>query len=556
MESIVYATDWHQGRENLLPGAGWLASGDDVIEPLRRPTALVCSSRDVTRKGALARRQRDEMLISLIRETIAQGGKVLIPAATSARMLELAFVLNNNWRDNMDGPHADTYRNTKIYMASKSSKQTVRYLQSMLEWMESGVVQSVEAAMTAGRGQEHVKNPLDWKHVQTIQTQRQVDQALASNQPCILLASDASLDWGFSRQALASLANDPKNLVILTAKATNVAETQRGLACKLWDLHQASTGTKSGQSGARIVSGDGREVEICDVSTEDLTSEESGIYQQYLARQRQMHTTSQGDNSINEATTTEIADDGASESSESSDEDEEAEHQGRALNISAQLTQNKRKTGMSDAELGINILVKSKNVFDYDVRNKRGREKIFPFVSRRSKTDEYGDLIRAEDYLRAEERDDVDGIDQGSGGQADTTVGQKRKWGEAAGDKGRSNSHKRTKADPSRKSDDIDAMISRATGAGGAGAEQTGNAESDTDEEDEEPIADTKRGPQKAVYSTRHLTLRLRIAHVDFSGLAQQRDVENIVSRVRPRKLIIIAGDDEETQALSEGCKG
>ena len=171
LESIVYASDWSLGKENLLPGAAWLGAGGDVLEPLYRPTALVCSSRGVERPEALARKERDSRVISLIRETIAQGGKVLVPTDSAARVLELAFILNTTWRENIDGPHADTYKNARIYMATKNSSTTVRYLQSMLEWMDDGVVRNAEAAMTQG-GQGN--GPLDWDFVRQIERKSQV----------------------------------------------------------------------------------------------------------------------------------------------------------------------------------------------------------------------------------------------------------------------------------------------------------------------------------------------------------------------------------------------
>ena len=42
LESIIYAVDWNQAKENTLSGASWLggaSGGAEIIEPLRRPTA-------------------------------------------------------------------------------------------------------------------------------------------------------------------------------------------------------------------------------------------------------------------------------------------------------------------------------------------------------------------------------------------------------------------------------------------------------------------------------------------------------------------------------------
>lgn len=103
LESIVYAVDWNQARENVFSGAAWLggshsgAGGTEVIEQLRKPTALVCSSR--TPEAPLARARRDEQLLESIKLCIARGGTVLIPVDSSARVLELAYLMEHAFRN-------------------------------------------------------------------------------------------------------------------------------------------------------------------------------------------------------------------------------------------------------------------------------------------------------------------------------------------------------------------------------------------------------------------------------------------------------------------------
>ena len=573
LESIVYAADWNLGRENFFPGAAWLGASDggEVLEALHRPTVLICSSRGVERLDALPRRDRDSRLISLIRDTIAQGGKVLIPTDSSARMLELAFLLNSTWRENMDGPHADTYRNVRVYMASRSSVGTFRYLQSMLEWMDDGVVRNAEAAMTRGEGQGNAINPLDWRHVKQIERPSQVQRALSRNRPCVMLASDASLDWGFSSQALQNLALDPKNLVIFTEEVSQTPGSGSQLGRQLWQFYHTQQQQQSGQSGAKIVNTDSMSVQLNSIMTVALNEEENQVYQQYLARQRQMHSTLQGDNTLNDATTADLGDDQASESSESSDEDEDEEHQGRAFNVSAQLTQGKRKTALTDVELGVNVLLRGKSVHDYDVRNKRGREKMFPFVAHRSRKDDFGDMIRPEDYLRAEERDDIDGVDMKDGQEHwsdNAAVGQKRKWDDAGsgpGQRGRKDrmQNKKARVEPSapREPDDIDALIARATGENGSGGPaalangEPEDSDSDNEESDYEPEDSGHDGPQKLTFIPRKLRFTLRLAYVDFAGLYRLTDLQGLIGRINPRKLIVTAGNTKETQLLADTCK-
>lgn len=565
LESIVYAADWNQTRENLSPGAAWLSSGTggaEIIEPLRQPTALICSSRGIEKANPLPRKKRDESLVNLVRDTIAQGGKVLIPADSSARILEIAFLLNQVWRENVDGPHASTYKNARIYMASRTAKATMRYLQSMLEWMDESVMRDAEAAMT-GKGKDTTVHPLDWNHVKQIEKQSQLEKALRRKSPSIILASDSSLEWGFSRQALQALAGDSRNLVIMTEKATADEQGPTGLGSQLWAHWLEGTSQMTDQSGAKVVDSSGVTVQVRDADAKPLEGDELLLYNQYLARQRQLHSTQQGDNTMaGDTVGADLIDDQASVSSDSSDEDEDAEHQGKALNLSNQMTQShKRKVGISNEDLGINVLIKGKGVYDYDVRNKRGREKVFPFIAPKHRSDDFGDLIKPEDYLRAEEKDDMEGADAKDDTAQDNTLGQKRKWGDVApAAKGRRDSKpqdKRAKVDKKHEPDDIDAAIARATGEsvkdnpdGDDDDESDSNAESDYEPEDAR-----SEGPQKLVYNELSLELHLKITYVDYSGLFEKRDLQMLIPLIRPRKLILISGDENETTSLAGECR-
>jgi cleavage and polyadenylation specificity factor subunit 2 len=566
LESIVYATDWNQGRENLLSGAAWLGgAGAEIIEPLRRPTALVCSSRGVQKSETVSRKKRDEQLVSLVRDTIAQGGKVLIPTDSSARVLELAFVLNHTWRENIGGPHGATYKDAKVFMASKTGASTIKQLPSMLEWMDDAIIRDAEAAMNKDKGDDKVLNLLDWPYVKRIERRSQLDRVLKRAQPSVLLAADASLEWGFSRQALESLAGDSRNLIILTELDSAQDKDSSSIAQQLNGLLRETAHIES-SSGARIVNLDGQQLQLRTASTEALAQDEELLHQQFQARQRQMHSNLQGDNAANDTAMAEIADDQASDDSESEDENDDPEHQGRALNASAQLTQsNKRKVGLTDAELGINVLLRSKHVHDYDVRNKRGREKMFPFVAHRQKADDFGDIIKPEEYLRAEERDDVDGVDVkgGAANQESLALGQKRKWDDSrTGVSKEKRAHKDSpikKPRTDRQPDDIDALIARATGESGEGADAANGArvgsESDNESEsDYEPDDGADDVPKKVIFTPRTLSLQLKVAFVDFAGLHEKRDLQMLIPLIQPRKLILTSGNASETRTLADEC--
>ena len=51
------------------------------------------------------------------------------------------------------------------------------------------------------------------------------------------------------------------------------------------------------------------------------------------------------------------------------------------------------------------------------------------------------------------------------------------------------------------------------------------------------------------------LNLNLRIAYVDFSGLYRLNDLQGLIGRINPRKLIVTAGGASETNLLAETCR-
>jgi cleavage and polyadenylation specificity factor subunit 2 len=558
LESIVYAVDWNQAKENVLSGAAWLGGaggGAEVIEQLRRPTAMVCSTKGADRSHLSGgRKKRDDALLALINQTISNGGTVLIPTDSSARVLELAYILEHHWRKGVNSSNQELYKNTKLAFAAKSASATLRYARSMVEWMDDAIAREMEASVQ-GRSDNTPRNqtgrdedtPFDLKYLKLVEKKSHLHRILDSEKPAVILASDRSLEWGFSNDAVRKICSDPRNLVVLTERAANPSPDNKGIGRFLWEHWRQQVESRGEDANVVEISGAEAHVQHLDVAR--LEGDENLLYQQYLARRRQMHSTLQGDNTLNKENAAELADDRSSTTSESSDESEN-EHQGRALNISATMT-HRRKVGLTDAELGINVLLRRKNVYDYDVRNKKGREKVFPFVAKRSRADEFGEVIRPEEYLRAEEKDDTEGQDAAEA-KTETAVGQKRKWDEVA-PRAIQNGRPGKFSDKRSKSDD------RGPTNGGSSTnpdhEMNGDAASESEESDYEPEEALPEGPLKAVFSKQSLQLNLRIAYVDFSGLHEKRDLQMLIPLVRPRKLILVAGEEAETLALAEDCK-
>lgn len=562
LESVVYAVDWNQAREHILSGAAWLGGigASEVIEGLRRPTALICSSKGSQRVALTGgRKRRDELLLQLIKETIKNGGTVLIPSDSSARVLELAYLLEDAWTQ-ARGEGSDL-RQAKLYMASASANSTIYNARRMLEWMDSDIIREFEnQAAQVGKNaddkqQVHKtsKAPFEFAFLEVLERKSQVNRALSREGPKVIIASDSSLEWGFSRNFLEYIAHDEKNLVILTERTSAISKTQQGVGRMLYDVWCQKSGIKSLDDGTEdppstAYGAGGAEITGRNVRVEQLAGNELSVYQQYLAQQRQIQATLNADR----GTTLEIADiveDSSSESSEST-EDEDEEQQGKALNVTAVMAHGRHKLGLTDAELGIDILIRRKAHYDWDVVAKKGRERIFPFVTskRNQRSDEYGDIIRPEDYLRAEEkeRDDVNGAeDVRNGATKEAAVGEKRKWDEVGTDAGpvkrlANGTNKRKRPDENGP-DPMNGVL------------MNGDAESERSDSDDDE--DEITGPVKAIISTKTIRLDMRLAYIDFSGLHDKRSLQMLIPLIRPRKLILIGGEEQETTALESDCR-
>jgi cleavage and polyadenylation specificity factor subunit 2 len=558
-ESIVYAVDWSQAREHVLAGAAWIDPNQpsEVIESLRRPTALVTSSRGSQRVALTGgQRKRDEILLGLIKETIARGGTVLIPSDSSARVLELVYLLESAWAQ-ASTDAGNTLNNAKLYFASSSGKSTLHNARRMLEWMDPNVQRQFEnqanlgGRQPGGDGKKAGSAPFDLVFTKTVEKKGQINRALLRDGAKVVVASDTSLQWGFSRAVLETIALDENNLIILTERTAPISQSTSGFGKLLWDVWSQKAGVGDYDAVAQnppsqAFTAAGAQISSRTAKIEALAGNELNVYQQYLARQRQMQNTVNTEESTAVATNVDVADAQSESSSESEDEDDD-EQQGKALNATAAITHGRHKIGLTDAELGIDVLVRRKGHYDYDVRARKGRERMYPIVKKAiQRDDEYGDAIKAEDYLRAEERNETnDDEANGTGAGKEAAVGAKRKWDEVNAEAAQASRKLNAAAAKRKRTDDSQPMD---------GVQTNGAPDSDEEESDGEP-EEKIEGPVKAVFEDTTLTLNLRVAFVDFSGYHDKRSILHLIPLIKPRKLILIAGEPKETASLSTDCE-
>ena len=579
----MYAVDWNQARENVLAGAAWLGGsgggGSEVMEELRKPSALVCSARGAE-KNAVAGK-RDDLLLEHIRATVAKGGTVLIPTDTSARVLELAYILEHAWRKEATNKSSDSpLKRTKLYLASRNIGATMRYARSMLEWMDENVVRELETEpANAGPGQQKrnqnskhgshqdsanqsggmPNTPFDFKYLKLIEQRKRIERLLARKGPRVILASDTSLEWGFSKDILRSIAADPANLIVLTenfidkARLSNNQDSLNGTLLRWFYEKRDGVAMEPGPNGKNLdqVHTNARDLQFTEFRCIPLEGKELLIYQQCLASQRQSGNLSRFGDPSNLETSADAIDE-ASSTSSSSSEESDPERQGKALNTSAKTARfNRNRTELGKEALGVNALLRRPGVYDYDVRGKKGREQIFPFVSKRRRADDFGDVIRPEEYLRAEERDDVDAQDMREADfRKQTGFGEKRKWRDTKlqGDSGSQG------GSPNKRRQIIKSIGSRAHVNGANDVDDHGTTIIDVEdslgesEDEPEEVAD---GPSKIVIETSSVETNIRIAYIDFAGLHDKRSLSNLIPLIQPKKLVLVSGNPLETNSLA-----
>ena len=592
MESIVYAVDWNQARENVLAGAAWLGGsgggGAEVIAELHRPTAMICSARGAEANAvAGGRKKRDDTLLDLIRVAAGKGGTVLIPTDSSARVLELAYILEQAWRkEHTDNASDSPLKKTKVYLASRNVGTTMRYARSMLEWMDESVVRELEnehSSSNNNNNRQHKRNtskqvpsqdsagqpsggsntPFDFKYVKLLEHRKRIEKMMSTQGPRVILASDSSLEWGFSREILQRIASDPASLIILTEDNGNDSSSNelsggvRSTLLEWYHTRRHGVAMDTGQDGQSVeqVYAGRQSLHLKHNQIVPLEGKELLIYQQYLASQRQSQNFSRLSNGTALEASADAVDDTSSTSSSSSEESD-SERQGKALNTSAKTARfNRNKADTGKEVVGVNSLLRQPNKYDYDVRGKKGREQMFPFLNKRRRGDDFGDLIRPEDYLRAEERDEIDGRDtRDNGPRKQDGLGQKRRWQDSnlQGDGGRQpdgSNKRRQSAKPFGNE-----ALANGTGASMLNGRSVMEEEDSLGESEDEP-EELAAVPSKITFNSQSVEANLKIAFVDFAGLHDQRSLSNLIPLIQPKKLILVSGNASETRFLADDSR-
>ncbi|CAG9860487.1 unnamed protein product [Phyllotreta striolata] len=312
-EDIVYCNDFNHKKERHLNGC--------ELKKLQRPSLLITDAFNATYQQA-RRRARDEKLMTNILQTLRNHGNVLIAVDTAGRVLELAHMLDQLWRNKESGLLAYS-----LAFLNNVSYNVVEFAKSQIEWMSDNLMRSFEGARN---------NPFQFKYLQLCHSLGELSKVPS---PKVVLASSPDLESGFSRELFLQWCSNPNNSIILTTR------TSPGTLAR--DL---------------IDNGGGRNI---DLIVERRVKLEGAELDDYERRQRSKYDKL---------------------------EDEEAD---------------------SDSDSDIEMSVTSKGKHDIVIKQEgkistgffkvtKKMYPMYPFKEDKIKSDEYGEIVKAEDYKLAE----------------------------------------------------------------------------------------------------------------------------------------------------------
>lgn len=196
-EEIIYAVDFNHRKERHLNGTVLLNT-----ETLMRPSLLITDAFNASIADPLPRKQRDAVLVDTLLATLRSGGNVLIPTDTSTRVLELAYLLDQNWLHQK--------RTQPLVFLSPCGHNTTNLAKSMIEWMGDGVSQNMHNSTGI------ITTPFDFRHLRVITDPNDLD---AIPGPKVVLTPFPGLSCGGSSDLLRQWCSNPNNLVLLPDRA-------------------------------------------------------------------------------------------------------------------------------------------------------------------------------------------------------------------------------------------------------------------------------------------------------------------------------------------------
>ncbi|KAK5799514.1 beta-lactamase-like protein, partial [Linnemannia elongata] len=460
-ESILYAVDYNHRKDKHLDGTILLQTDGSAPQEFQRPSLMITDAFNAQQTQP-SRLSRDKALLESTIATLNNNGSVLLPTDSSTRVLELAYMLDSYWM-------ACRIRYPLILLTNFSYR-TAHFATSMMEWMGD----TVSSQLTETR-----ENPFQFKYLRLCQRLSDLDKYPG---PKVVLASNLSMETGFAREVFLKMdwSNNPQNTLILTERAL-----PGELARYLYDEWKQGVGELS----PKEVGGEVQLDSVLRLKVDKKVLLEGQELADFMAAQEARLERERADAALLERNRRTLLE----EESDSDEDEGSIDGDSNLAEIDMLLT----KSGSHDVYM--KDATKSGGFF-----KQTQSYRMFPYVERRKKIDDYGESIVVEHFLSASSTAPQEGGRVPNGRDDDATM-----MGDDNGDV------KDTLMDP-------------------------------------DMIHPEDSLPSKYVSLQEDVAVRCKVRYVDLEGRADESAMKTILQAIAPRKLILVHGTEQGTKALCE----
>ncbi|KAF8938407.1 cleavage and polyadenylation specificity factor subunit 2 [Haplosporangium gracile] len=475
-ESILYAVDYNHRKDKHLDGTILLQTDGSAPQEFQRPSLMITDAFNAQQIQP-SRLSRDKALLESTIATLNSNGSVLLPTDSSTRVLELAYMLDSYWM-------ACRIRYPLILLTNFSYR-TAHFATSMMEWMGD----TVSSQLTETR-----ENPFQFKYLRLCQRLSDLDKYPG---PKVVLASNLSMETGFAREVFLKMdwSTNPQNTLILTERAL-----PGELARYLYDEWKQGVGELS----PKEVGGEVQLDSVLRLKVDKKVLLEGQELADFMAAQEARLERERADAALLERNRRTLLE----EESDSDEDEGSIDGDSHVAEIDMLLT----KSGSHDVYM--KDATKSGGFF-----KQTQSYRMFPYVERRKKIDDYGESIVVEHFLSVSSTAPQEGGRALNGKDVDANGDSRMRAGDDQ--------------------DDVTMM-----------GDENGDVKDTL--MDPDMIHPEDSLPSKYVSSQEDVAVRCKVRYVDLEGRADESAMKTILQAIAPRKLILVHGTERGTKALCE----
>lgn len=194
---LVYTGDYSREEDRHLPAAQLPPQPVDVL--------IVESTYGV--QSHQPRAIREARFVQGVQAIVTRGGRCLIPVFALGRAQELLLILDEHWE-----AKRKTLGMIPVYYASALAKKCMAIYQTYVHMMNASIRARILPSSSSSSGNKAGSNPFHFKHITALKSPKEFAD---DGKACVMMASPAMLQNGFSRQLFESWCGDGRSGMII-----------------------------------------------------------------------------------------------------------------------------------------------------------------------------------------------------------------------------------------------------------------------------------------------------------------------------------------------------